>query len=149
VKPNLTIEDWARLAAFIDGEGSIVIGRQLRFRGKPSQHTGHHLRVVISNTDPRLMTWLKERFDGYVHTSKKPHGNRRTLLQWQVSAQSAEDILRGCVNFLVLKKEQAELAFAFRTTFRKKNYEAVEPAVLEYRESCMQKLKVLREVPAA
>jgi hypothetical protein len=114
LETNPTREDWIRLAAFIDGEGSILINER-NTQGK--SNWGPWLRVVIANTDPRLPRWLRMTFGGgAVVARRRAKANHRHAIKWHVSCRQAEEILRNCLPFLLLKKEQAEIALAYRET---------------------------------
>ena len=139
---GIELKDWARLAAFIDGEGCINVHRQLRFRGQRREHTAHRLSIRVVNTDIRLMAWLKKTFGGnVVRENSKNQGKRFSSFHWEASLPSIEEILTNCLDLLILKRQQAEIGLAFRATFRKKNYEKVEPGVMNFREECRGKLK--------
>lgn len=107
--------DWARAAAFIDGEGNIHINR----RGAEGKHRGHYLKVTVTNTDPRLLLWFKQKFGGAVNGSgKRQKSNHRQAFRWLCSCRTAAEVLRGCLPYLLLKRDQAEIALAFQSTLR-------------------------------
>lgn len=106
--------DWARLAAFIDGEGCILLNRH---QGKRRRNMW--LRVHVVNTDPRLPRWILDTFKAgsvTVHFKGNKAKNWRSSLIWQSNCQSAEMILRGCLPYFIIKREQAEIALAFQAT---------------------------------
>lgn len=110
--------DWARLAAYIDGEGSILISE---CTSKKPFNNGRHrlyLRVIVANTDPRLPRWLKETFGGgIVALLRYPkQSTHRVVLKWHVSCASAERALRGALPYMLIKRDQAEVAIAFQET---------------------------------
>lgn len=112
---NVSNIDWARAAAFLDGEGSILISR----RGKKGSHRGHFLRVTLTNTDPRLVIWFKNLFGGTVITTGKPQkANHRLAYRWMVSCKTASEFIKGCLPYLILKRDQAEIALAFQSTLK-------------------------------
>ena len=105
-----TTIDWAMLAAYIDGEGCITVA------------TSYCSKLVlnISNTDPRLTTWCKDKFGGSIcRHSRTNNGNRRPLFVWQVSQVKAQVILENCLPYFKIKREQAEVALAIRAATRK------------------------------
>jgi len=103
------------LAAFIDGEGTIVISRaKPTGRMKSPQHT---LCVNIGNSSPILIQWLFSNFGGSVHLRKeKPDvaAHRRPLWYWCLREAQAEAVLRRCLPYLMIKLEQAKIGLAFR-----------------------------------
>lgn len=105
--------DWARLAAYIDGEGTIYINKQ-----KPRKATfspRFFLSVVVTNTNPRLMNWLKERFFGSVFVVKggKSPLSKKMIMRWQANERIAQTVLARCLPYFVMKREQAEIGLAF------------------------------------
>jgi hypothetical protein len=107
--------NWARLAAYIDGEGCIRIDLQ-----NPPKGSGfsarHLLEVRVYNCDPRLLLWCRETFGGgnLKPVRKNPRLGHKQELVWYVGADVAERILQGCLPYFILKREQAEIAIAFR-----------------------------------
>lgn len=105
--------DWVRLAAFIDGEGTICMA---------SAKGGYwRLQVQISNTNPVLMDWLKSTFLGNVSPIRPAKKNHKPAFIWAVASAHAEEVVRGCEPYLLLKKEQALLGLAYRKTFNLHN----------------------------
>jgi hypothetical protein len=113
IPDNLPVQDWARLAAFIDGEGCIAIYRN-NIRTKETRW--HSLRVHITNTDPRLMLWLKRFGVGTVKI--KNLSGRRRRYDWSVSGRVAMEILIRCIPNFVMKGDQAVLAISFQEVHR-------------------------------
>jgi len=108
--------DWARLAAFIDGEGTIAIKNLRTKSGRYSQ-----LIVAIANTDPRLPMWCRENFGGLLYacdSNANKSAKWRRSYRWITHSAQAETIIKNCLPYFLLKKEQAEIALAYRKTFR-------------------------------
>ena len=105
--------DWARLAAFIDGEGTIYINRQKA--RKPSWSPRYFLQVVITNTNPVLMTWLKDTFFGSVYYVKDKSNkfSKKQVMRWQMNGRIGAIVLTRCLPYFVMKKAQAEVGIAF------------------------------------
>jgi len=151
-KPKVepTNEDWIKLAAFIDGEGSISIKNLTTKTGRYSQ-----LFVAIANTDPRLPMWCRDRFGGLLYGSDdnaKKSNKQRRFWRWITHSAQAESIIRGCLPHFLLKREQAEVALAYRKTFRfkggKGSTRIITDAELAIRQSCREELRRLkREIP--
>jgi hypothetical protein len=139
--------DWARLAAFIDGEGSILITE----RRTPYQWYSR-LAVCIANTDPRLPAWCKERFGGRIQVRSRHKENKRTVWTWTAQAKIAEKAIRGCLPYFILKREQADIALIFRTTFKLERghgrFKSLTTEVLQVRQTCKSELyRLKRELP--
>ena len=112
--------DWARLAAYIDGEGSISIEFQLH---KQTGRSQSHLFLTVTNTDPRLVIWCKHNFGGCL--TNPDRRNRRgchPLFHWKQWSGGAAEILRRCMPYLLIKQEQAQVALRFRATFPLRTY---------------------------
>ena len=83
--------DWAYLAGIVDGEGCITYRRN----GKGRYYT----RVTISQKRTQLLDWIVERFGGaYSKTT------------WTCGSRHSEWILTEILPYLVVKKDQAEVA---------------------------------------
>jgi len=105
----MTKIDHAYAAGIVDGEGSISIQNYSSITS---------LRVEVVNTDPRICLWLKERFDGRVYQHPRTNG-RRMLYKWTVASAAAGTFLKAICPYMILKKEQAEIALAYQQTMRK------------------------------
>ena len=109
--------DWLRLAAFIDGEGSILMTER---HYKNKSWDSMYIRVVLCNTDPRMPKWCRDTFGGvFVLGDKRRKPNHRQSYKWHVSTRHAEWVIRGCLPYFLIKREQAEVALAFQETVRK------------------------------
>lgn len=106
--------DWARLAAFIDGEGHISIVRQKQRH----KYQVYYLSVSVANTSEDLMVWLLDNTKvGSVVAHHKPKDRKHKLCyRWICSTAQAASILRGCLPYFVVKGEQAALALQFQDT---------------------------------
>jgi len=94
-------EEAAWLAALIDGEGTIGIQRAKR---------GLRIYVQVFNQNRELLEGIKQ-ITGFGSISDKA-----TESMWTVVAKSAEIILREVYPYLIVKREQAKVALAFRKT---------------------------------
>jgi hypothetical protein len=109
-----SVIDWAQLAAYIDGEGSILINTQRwNVKGGRSKGFGLALRVTVANTDVRLMQWCKETFGGTfaeANTSKYYEGkNWKHAYHWGAPNVRGAWILFNCLPYFKIKREQAEI----------------------------------------
>jgi|SRR5215471_1605569 len=103
--PIATVAELAYTAGIIDGEGTVALTPWKR---------SFLPFVQVTNTDRRVIEWLKERFGGtvYVHvrsvsTVHKPRFN----LRWTGKRSTA--LLTALLPYLVLKREQAELCLRY------------------------------------
>lgn len=118
--------DWARLAAYIDGEGSILINPRARNQRRDDDPVGastFYLKVTVANTDVRLLIWIKERFGGSwkdANTAKYYEGkNVKTAYHWTASSGRAAWILHNCLPWFVIKAEQAQIGIALQESMNK------------------------------
>lgn len=137
--------DWARLAAFLDGEGCITIGKTKNSRAQ-------YMKVFIANTDPRLMEWLRDTFGGTVNGKKRENREKhKPCYVWTVCSQMAWIVLLCVMPYLIIKREQAEVALAFqRTMTRKRKWVEGSPMrlpsdTLNFRTQCYEDLRRLKE----
>lgn len=106
---NIAKVDWARLAAFIDGEGSICI------KGFKNAYGGarHQPLIQITNTDESLSLWLTETFGvGHIQARKRV-GKWSVSYDWNVRGRTAVAILKHCLPYFVIKHDQAAVIMRF------------------------------------
>lgn len=117
VKSSPTDIDWARLAVLIDGEGYIGIGTAFSKKKKWARPY-LYLDVRVTNTDPRIVDWCAATFGGKVYLNRRKEGQEKwsNAFHWAISCNKAEAILRGCLPYFLMKREQAEVALAFQAT---------------------------------
>jgi hypothetical protein len=133
--------DWARLAAYIDGEGCIRIDVQAPSQGN-TFHPRHVLEVKVYSCDPRLMVWLKQTFSGgnvkpIRNKNAKPHWKQEHA--WYIGAKAAERVLLGCLPYFIIKHEHALAALSFRKLIGSAG-KRLPKGNLEKREELRQKL---------
>lgn len=134
--------DWARLAAFIDGEGTIHISRN--DVAKSSVTPVFTLFVVLGNTDLRLINWLVDTFTGIVCKAKKRSSKWKDMYQWRQASKRAEVIVEHCLPYLICKREQAETALAFRKLFPGcKIGRLIADSTIDARNECRKKMQAL------
>jgi hypothetical protein len=145
---NVTREDCIRMAAFIDGEGCIMISRGWRKTKSGKKNPVWIMEVSVVNTDPRLPKWCAEHFGGSLTLAKAEpkYKPSRPLFQWRASCVDAEMVLRACLEHFLIKREQAEIAIALRETLSRKYCRiGVPDAVNVQREEFATKLHLLKK----
>ena len=102
------MSDLAYLAGFVDGEGSIQVGRG------QWQHSrrGYTLHLDVKQVDPTPLRMLAEWFGGQVRRVEPSQPNRLVHFRWGVVGRQAAAALEALLPFLVVKRGQAELAVA-------------------------------------
>ena len=141
--------DWARLAAYIDGEGNIDIADQVHkapFEGKGRYG---YVRVTVTNTDPRLSEWLYKTFGGSVQMRsgtrlfKGKTQNWKDCFNWVLCNHRGAQMLQRCLPYFIIKREQAELAISFQRTVVRSGRRGTPQDVLEKRAVIKSQLRVL------
>ena len=97
----------AYLAGIVDGEGCIT-GRLGITDKRRSPNLG--VRFLISNTDQRLVQWVRDKWGGRIYAHKRHNARWKTAFQWEVTLGQAAPILRSILPYLLLKRRQAEIA---------------------------------------
>lgn len=139
--------DWARLAAFIDGEGCIRITERKNPKWKRAYLS---TQIVVANTDPKLPVWLKATLGGAVYERKHNQSHPRAkywanCLSWVISAAMAKHVLECCMPYFIIKRDQAETALAFQATLgHLKGNKKTPPEVIERQYQFKQELSELK-----
>lgn len=142
--------DWVRLAAFIDGEGMIDIHTHRQFRKHLARvHETRYVRIIIVNTDPRLARWCQATFGGSVSFGRRKNPKHRPTLGWYVSSRKAIEILKGCMPYLLLKLEQAEVGLVFQATVKRIGRNGHSEETLKRRVELQEEMKRLKRVARA
>jgi hypothetical protein len=100
--------DIAYAAGIFDGEGYVDI--YSASLSKASKSPSFMLRVVISQKDGKIMNWLKDRFEGSVRCEKRQDNY---IYRWDIRSQAAQRFLTLIYPFIIIKKEQIQLALKF------------------------------------
>jgi hypothetical protein len=137
--------DYARLAAYIDGEGHLGISvSPPRGRGVTPRHC---MVMTVTNTSELLFQWITSTFGGKAimanHNNRKP--NTKPCWRWLVSELQAEEVVRRCLPYFIIKGEQARIALAFRDLINETRSigKEVESSVVEARESLRRNIVAL------
>lgn len=144
METNPTDIDWARLAAFIDGEGHIGIKRS---PSSSRRGYGLVLRIAISNTDVSLIYWLVKTFGlGTMQKGVLRTGQHKAVHTWEVYGRNAAYMLTQCLPYFVMKRDQAEAGLDFQRLViphpigRGRH---VDDTILDARDLCYQRLKTM------
>jgi len=108
------------VSGIVDGEGTITICRS-EYNGKDRNnkirhYIAFHVKVNVKNTDERLMKWLQSRFGGEYYkdeSSLKKHPTWKPAYVWFHAAKDKEPFLLSILPYLILKREQANIALQF------------------------------------
>lgn len=119
-----TATDWAYLAGLIDGEGSVAIshrkdGSHIRNGTRTYYHSdnSYQCHITISNTDFKMIDWVRYTFKGCVYFSRPREGNRvpQYTVAWQAN-DMVEWVLKNTLPYMLTKYEVAEVILRFLST---------------------------------
>lgn len=146
---KLSETEKAYLAGLFDGDGCIVIRKQKQY-AYPGR-IQHVMCAILTMSDkPILEFWVNKFGIGSVAKLKDKRA-RRSVYQWRLSAKNADSMLRIIYPYLMVKKDQADLAFKFRETIgassNKSKYKSKElwQHTLDIREELMLELRELKK----
>ena len=105
---------WPYVAGILDGEGSLSI-----HKADSPGNNSYRLQIVIYGTSIKLMKWLLGNFGGTFYSrDNNPSGWTKTysrpIHKWNISGRAnKERFLLGIIPYLIIKREQAEVALEF------------------------------------
>lgn len=131
VKCNILTETQAAyIAGFLDGEGSIIIVHK-----KPTRYS---LRVSISQSARarQVLDWISEVTGIGASINKNPTKgeNHAVGLTWVCNSYAAETLLAQLFPYLIVKRQQAELAIDFHNKLQETALRADKQWQAEYKE---------------
>ena len=136
------------LAGLFDGEGCIYYNKKSNYKRK--RDTWINICISISNTYKPLMERLHNEFGGHLRTriSKYQFESgryRKTGYEWVLCNTKAENFLRECLPYLIIRKERAEIALSIRkNVFTYQGYTLPEKE-MQRRKSLVDKLNELNK----
>lgn len=132
--------DDIRIATVLDCEGWISLQKIGNSRG-----IGLVLALGVGNTNYKLTNWLKETFGGSVSKTIRESIKHKDYYTWRINADKAKCILQRALPYMLLKKEQANLAIHFQETMHSKNSynEPCTPQYMEYMHSLKKRMNIL------
>jgi len=134
MSPVTTETDHAYAAGIVDGEGTIT----LHDHGKRTA-----LTVAVFNSEPRVCVWLQERYGGSIGQNIRPDPHR-IMYAWRCSSSLASKFLNNIYPYLIIKKQQADIALAYLKTVGRRG-QRVEPGDYLHRLDLIERLNQTRE----
>lgn len=134
----------AYIAGLFDGEGSISIHRTTT----GNYSTRYYLQVVIDMTDRETMDWVAEYCNTTWAYHSNPHYGNKDSYRVTRGNRDGISFLKEVFQFLITKKERAQLAIEFIENFdaRKRTGASRLPdSVLAVRESYYQRMRELNK----
>ncbi len=101
---------WA--AGFVDGEGNIAIQRYSSTRGRRHRPC-HNLLLQVAQTSLGPLEKLKELWGGRIGERKHGNPRRAPIWGWWVSGKDAAQAIAELRPYLLVKREQADIALEF------------------------------------
>jgi hypothetical protein len=143
---NLTETDKAYIAGIFDGEGCIgYYNAALTYNHRPGYF---HASINVCNTDPRVISWLKEVTGiGKVGLLKMNTTRRRQAYQWQLGKRAEiVEFLQTIRPYLKIKSEQVDVLLAHidMETGYVKHHGSVTTEIVKARQDVSDKLKILK-----
>jgi len=111
IEKEIDSVEWAYLAGFYDGEGTVTATRQSR-----KNRWYYQLRFVINNTNYLLLEKLQKRFGGSVHSISKIKNRpnwKRSYAWYATSKETCLPIFYGMLPYLRYKNEEINLAIEY------------------------------------
>lgn len=109
IEVTVTEVELAYTAGLFDGEGSISV---FPAKGRKDQWA---LRVMLSNTDQRMIWWFQERWPGVLSIRHpKPGKNHKISYYWMLAERKAVRFLEDVYPYLVEKQERAMYAMKLK-----------------------------------
>lgn len=105
--------NFAYLAGFFDGEGSVGVYKRNWDRTKTIQYYTATMSLAQSGTwGFNFLSELQKKYGG--HIRKAPNSDKKTMYHWQLDANKMLVFLEDILPFLLYKKEQVELVIKFQ-----------------------------------
>jgi hypothetical protein len=111
IRNDISITDWAYLAGFYDGEGTITATTQKR-----KDRDYYQLRFMVNNTNYELLRGLQNLFGGAIHVGSvmKDKPNWKQIYSWHAESKATcLPIFYGMLPFLRYKRREIELAIEY------------------------------------
>lgn len=144
---QLSSENLAYIAGIIDGEGSIIISKLRPNKNKGEINFRYQLFCKVTNTDRRLIQYLAEKTGqpNIVDNRKNPNPNSRKTFSIHWPVNTTIFLLEKIYPYLVIKKEQVDLALEFRKTFDDDGHKDARKEIIDAREDFYLKMKQLHK----
>lgn len=140
----------AYCAGFFDGEGSISIHFSMRDMKNGKAYPRWQEEVKVTQLDKTPLLVFKELFGGYIYKTLHYTINRIPYhrYDWKLASNQAHEFLEIIAPYLILKKEEAEIAVEFGTTFyiigKRDTRNGVKSEVLAKRKELHDKIRQVR-----
>jgi hypothetical protein len=110
-------DDCKYAAGFFDGEGNIMITVSKHYDKHPNcdrWRKSLSMRCTVVNTNQDVIRWFASTFNGgFMTSANRNHLRWRETYRWVVSYKKAHNFLQLIYPYLIVKKNQAEIALTF------------------------------------
>ena len=149
--------DSSYIAGLFDGEGYVRINR---WEKPGSSHIRYNLVAGINMTYRPIIEKLHERFGGGLHMNRYDlrNPNQRIGYCWVVASQFAATFLRVIQPYVIVKKDQVDLALEFQANIndnpytpagrpgsRGPQFRADRDELLAFREECFIRIRDMKK----
>lgn len=141
-------------AGLFDGEGHICISYSSgRLNSYKNKYPRYQMRVIVGQNSKIAVKWLFNRYGGSLkrYTHKRSYGDKLPYGRWDwiLSTNGAVIFLRDILPYLLLKKDEAELAISFQESMMITGRQKLSDNVIEFRKNCFIKIRELRKAKNA
>ena len=136
----------AYAAGFFDGEGCISINKLKRRDISKGYH--YTLKIQATNNVREVIGRFAEAYGGHIGLKRPRAGENRKLgYTWNVTSWGAIAFLKEIFPFLIVKRQQAEIAFRFQDSMRHtgNRWRRAPDAEAHNREDLYQQIRKLNE----
>jgi len=135
---------FAYIAGIFDGEGCLMVGK---YPNKGNKNLGYRSFMSLANTNIPLLVYVKGIIGGkIVKQSIKGRYAGSFCYTLTLSSNEVRKCLPNLINYLIVKKEQAEVLLSFLERQANNASAPVSDELLNFYESCYQKLKDLKKI---
>ena len=142
---GVTETELSYIAGFLDGEGSLVVGKY----PKGGRELSYRSFMTVVNTYLPIVEWIQSRVGGKVMvqdpTGKNPY-SKLTCYVLTFSPGEIRRVIPRLLPYLIVKKKQAEVLLAFLERQASNASAPVSVELLEFYEQCYQRLKELKRL---
>lgn len=134
--------DLAYFAGLLDGEGCIVI-----VAVKHSYGIEYKARILVVNTDRKMIEWCVEKFNGFLHQRRFRNKKWKDCFSWHRGiAKKDEEWLRSLLPYMITKKERVQLLIDYlQTVSEKRTKRNLPPEVFAERKRIKEKITELND----
>lgn len=116
----LTPEQAAYIAGFLDGEGSVILYMR---------RDTVALRVTFANTNRHVLEWIQEHISvgNIIGKPRRIGSNHKVGFMLLINSDSALTLLTQVLPYLIIKREQAQIAIDFQNSLHIPSRKADRP----------------------